>query len=233
MRSVEPVDGSNQRIIKAFALLIVISSGLLFFASLLNAPVHMRLLSGQEQLLQVLPLFTIRDLNGSHGLLVPTDDGVALRPKVLGRVDLELRFLDVIPLRQMVVDVVPQLYVRPGGQAIGVLLSTQGLIVSRTVPVIDVNGVELHPARDAGILPGDIIEAIAGQPVRSVQHAAALIDTMGRLQRDIAFTVKRGANRFTVNLQPVLVRPSPGSGDGGPKYMLGMILEEPTAGVWQ
>ena len=67
MRSVEPVDGSKQRTIKAFVLLIVISSGLLFFASLLNAPVHMRLLSGQEQLLQVLPLFTIRDLNGSHG----------------------------------------------------------------------------------------------------------------------------------------------------------------------
>jgi len=46
---------------------------------------------------------------------------------LLGRVDLELRFLDIITLRQMVVEVVPQLYVRPGGQAIGILLSTQGI----------------------------------------------------------------------------------------------------------
>jgi len=30
-----------------------------------------------------------------------------------------------------------------------------------------------------GILPGDIVEEIAGQPVRSVQHIAALIDTYG------------------------------------------------------
>lgn len=231
MRSVEPVDGSKQRTIKAFALLVLISVALFLFASLINAPVHMRLFSGQEQLLQVLPLFTIRDPSGSQGLLVPTEDGLALRPTTLGRVDLELRFLDVIPLRQMVVDVVPKLYVRPGGQAIGVLLSAQGLIVSRTVPVIDVNGTERYPARDAGILPGDIIEAIAGQPVRSVAHVAALIDTMGRMQREIAFTVKRGANRFTVNLVPVLVGSVPNANGEGPRYMLGMILDEPTAGV--
>ncbi|NLJ86560.1 MAG: SpoIVB peptidase [Firmicutes bacterium] len=224
--------GSNHRsILRALVLLILISSGLFLLTSLLSTPAYVRLFSGQEQLLQVLPLFTIRDINGTDGFLIRNDAGVTVRPQSLGRVDLELRFLDIITLRQMVVEVVPQLYVRPGGQAIGILLSTQGLIVSRTVPVVDVEGREFYPARDGGILPGDIVEEIAGQPVRSVQHIAALIDTMAQMGKEIPITVRRGGNRFTVRLRAVLVRSAPEPGDEGPRYMLGMILEEPTAGV--
>ncbi|NMB11527.1 MAG: SpoIVB peptidase [Firmicutes bacterium] len=223
--------GSRTRIIVAFAMLIIISSGLLLLVSFLNTPIHMRLLPGQDQPLQVLPLFTVRDLTGSKELLIRTDDGITLRPQALGRVDLQLWFMDVIPLRQMVVDVVPQVYVRPGGQAIGVLLSTRGLIVSRTFPLIGVDGREYHPAREAGILPGDIIEEISGQPVRSIQHVSILVDRMGQAQTDIIFSVKRGSERFTVKIRPIPVQPSASPEETGIRYMLGLVLEEPTAGV--
>ncbi|NLJ25791.1 MAG: SpoIVB peptidase [Firmicutes bacterium] len=223
--------GTKTRVIVAFVLLVIISSGLLLLAFFINTPIHMRLLPGQEQLLQVLPLFTVRELSDSEGLLVRTDDGIALRPQVLGRVDLELRFMDVIPLRQMVVDVVPQVYVRPGGQAVGVLLSTRGLLVARTFSLVGTDGREYHPARDAGILPGDIIEEISGQPVRSVQHASILIDRLGQEQSEIILSVKRGGERSTVKIRPVPVEFSTNSRESQARYMVGMVLEEPTAGV--
>lgn len=223
--------GSRTRVVAAFVLLIIISSGLVLIASFVNTPTHMRLLPGQEQLLQVLPLFTVRNLTGSEELLTRTDEGITLRPQALGRVDLQLWFMDVIPLRQMVVDVVPQVFVRPGGQAIGVLLSTQGLIVSRTFPLIGVDGHEYHPARDAGILPGDIIEEISGQPVRSIQHVSILVDRLGQAQTDIVFTVRRGGQRFTVKIRPIPVQPSASPQQTESRYMLGLVLEEPTAGV--
>lgn len=139
--------------------------------------------------------------------------------------------MDVIPLRQMVVDVVPQVYVRPGGQAVGVLLSTRGLVVARTFPLIGTDGREYHPARDAGILPGDIIEEISDQPVRSIQHVSILIDRLGQEQSDVILSVKRGSERFSVKIHPVPVEFSTNSKESATRYMLGMVLEEPTAGV--
>ncbi|NLY53005.1 MAG: SpoIVB peptidase [Firmicutes bacterium] len=223
--------GSSRRRFAAVAVLIILlASGSFFLFSFLKLPVHMRLLAGQEQLLQVLPLFTVKDLTGSNEILVRTDEGFSLRPRQLGRVDLQLRFMDLIPLRQMVVDVVPQVYVRPGGQAVGILLTTRGLIVSRTFPVIGIDGREYHPARDAGILPGDIIEEIAGQPVRSIQHAAALIDTLGQSRKDIVVTVRREGRRLPLRIRPAAVDAGRGRNES-PRYMLGIVLEEPTAGV--
>ncbi|NLK08252.1 MAG: SpoIVB peptidase [Firmicutes bacterium] len=219
----------KKRTFKAFLMLMMLCLGMFLCAAVLNVPVHMRLFTGQERSLQVLPLFTVREPKGDVGLLVPTEKGLTLKPINLGKVDLELRFLDVIPLKQMVVDVVPKLYVRPGGQAIGVLLSAHGLIVSRILPVIDVNGIECHPARDAGIQPGDVLEMVAGQPIRNVAQVAALVDSLGRAQKNVTITIKRGPNRFQVQLNPVLAQAN--ANEQGPRYMLGIILEEPTAGV--
>ncbi|NLY30682.1 MAG: SpoIVB peptidase [Firmicutes bacterium] len=221
---------SRRRIAAVLIFIILLASGSFFFFSFLKLPVHMRLLAGQEQLLQVLPLFTVKDLTGSNEILVRTDEGFTLRPQELGRVDLEFRFMDLIPFRQMVVDVVPQVYVRPGGQAVGILLTTRGLIVSRTFPVMGVDGREYYPARDAGILPGDIIEEIAGEPVRSVQHGAALIDKLGQSRREIVVTIRREGKRLPVRIRPAEVDSGRGR-NASPRYMLGIVLEEPTAGV--
>jgi len=224
------VGSSRRRFSAVVFVIILLASGSFLCLSFLKLPVHMRLLPGQEQFLQVLPLFTVKDLTGSDAILMRTSEGISLSSQQLGRVDLELRFMDLIPLRQMVVDVVPQIYVRPGGQAVGILLTTRGLIVSRTFPVLGVDGKEYHPARDAGVLPGDIIEEIAGEPVRSIQHAAALVDKLGQSKRDIILTVRREGKRLPVQIRPAAVDSS-GARSSPPRYMLGIVLEEPTAGV--
>ncbi|HHV93805.1 MAG TPA: SpoIVB peptidase [Firmicutes bacterium] len=222
--------GSRRRTALAAVFIILLASGSFVLLFFLKQPLYVRLLAGQEQLLQVLPFFTLRESAGSREILVRTDEGFAIRPQQLGRIDLELRFMDIIPLRQMVVDVVPQIYVRPGGQAVGILLTSRGLIVSRTFPVLGIDGKEYYPARDAGILPGDVIEEIAGQPVRSVQQAAALIDRLGQSGKDINLTIKRQGSRLPLRIRPVAVEGGLGR-SAVPRYMLGIVLEEPTAGV--
>ena len=214
------------RILLAF---ILVSIGLFLYGSVFKLPAHTRLFFGEEHFLRVLPGFTVRDPKGSN-VLTPTEEGLSIKPAVLGKVDLELRFLDVIPLKQLVVAVVPKLHVRPGGQAIGILLSEKGLVVTRTLPVMDVNGRECNPAGDAGIMPGDIIEAVGGHSVQSLAQIAALVNNIGTLGQDIILTVKRGGSRFQTRLTPIPTRPMSGEGYQA-RYMLGMILEEPTAGV--
>jgi len=103
--------------------------------------------------------------------------------------------------------------------------------VSRTFSLIGTDGREYHPARDAGILPGDIIEEISGQPVRSIQHVSALLDRLGQLNSDVVFTIRRGDEQLTVRVRPIPVPMSTSPTDAQTRYMLGMVLEEPTAGV--
>lgn len=225
------MDGSRRRVRSVFLVLIVVCLAILVAGPLLTFPAYMRLFPGREHLLQVLPLFTVRNLSGPRGFLARTADGVAVRPRELGKVNLELRFMDIIPLRHLVVDVVPQVYVRPGGHAIGVLLSPEGLIVTHTLSLVGIDGREYYPAREAGILPGDIIKKIAGQPVRSIQQVSVLVDRWGRLGRSVNLVLSRGGREFQVQVRPVAVEERNSRGQPERKYMLGLVLEEPTAGV--
>ena len=73
----------------------------------------------------------------SSGLeLLPFSGGVKLVPLAQGETSLEVRLWDLIPIKRMVVNVVPEVRVYPGGQSIGVLLPSRGVVVIGHYPVI-------------------------------------------------------------------------------------------------
>src|SRR5690606_9074567 len=102
-------------------------------------PAQVRLLPGQEWGMEVGRWLTVVDVSASD-LLLEAAGGRALlvRGQQLGSARLQLRLFGLLPLRSVQVSVVPQLSVVPGGQAIGVLISSHGLVVSQTTQVVDV-----------------------------------------------------------------------------------------------
>ena len=69
----------------------------------------------------------------------------------------------------------------PGGDAVGIHIETQGLIVVDTYLVESEYG-EYSPARDAGLIRGDVITTINGQPVTDIEsYKEALISGDGVL----------------------------------------------------
>ncbi|WP_062284837.1 SpoIVB peptidase [Neomoorella mulderi] len=137
---------------------------------------------------------------------------------------LQLKLFGLIPLKNITVQMVQPVSVYPGGQAIGVLLKTEGVMVVGQAAVRDGQGNMLYPARQAGLETGDTIVAIDGQKVSSDQEVASLIDAAGRANRPLKLTVRRDERLLSLNIQPLYCQETG-------RYRIGIFVRDSTAGV--
>ncbi len=204
------------------ALLGVLAHQLL---PVLSFPNRVRMLPGQTLPLYAGPLVRVEEMDpsvslsraGGRSLLTAMELGAhRLRFSLFG-----------IPLRVAQVEVVPRLRVMVGGEAIGVLLTAQGLVIARTVPVMGVDGREHAPAEQAGLLRGDVLLQADGQVIHHPGQLQALAERAGRAGRPLVLTIRRQQRTLTREVQPVLTRDS----EGQLRYVLGLYLEQSAAGV--
>ncbi|MCR5663653.1 MAG: PDZ domain-containing protein [Oscillospiraceae bacterium] len=107
-----------------------------------------------------------------------------------------------------------------GGQAVGIDLRTQGVLVAGLAEVETADGL-CSPAREAGLCEGDRILRLDG---RAINSATELIDAIAALRgRETELTALRGGRELKLRLQPAL------SSDG--RWMLGMWLRDGSTGI--
>ncbi len=161
--------------------------------------------------------------------------GVVLVPLGRGETSLEVRLLDLIPVRRLLVDVVPEVRVVPGGQAIGVLLSSRGVVVVGHYPVTGADGRRHYPAREAGLEVGDVIVSIGGRQVESRSDVERMIDLAARSGKPVELGVVRGQRNITVKVRPIATSDDdvPGAPRGAAlvRYKVGIWVRENAAGV--
>ena len=121
---------------------------------------------------------------------------ISIEPLKAGIVNLEMKLFGLIPVRRIAVSVFPKASVVVGGHSIGVLLAARGVIVSDYTSLVDVDGRRVSPGRTAGIQVGDVIVAIDGVPVDTVERierSSTLRSSDGR-DRSVTLTIMRGGN---------------------------------------
>ena len=106
-----------------------------------------------------------------------------------------------------------------GGQAVGIQISTEGVIVAGFCPVETETGA-VNPAEDAGILTGDLIYGADGQ---AVPDAAALITALDSAGEEVELEIRRGARELRLPVAPV-------AGEDG-RPMLGILLRDGLNGI--
>ena len=124
----------------------------------------------------------------------------------------------LLPLREVEIEISDDLRLYPGGQAIGVALHTEGVLV---VGTSDLTGAH-SPARLAGIKPGDVILEANGKAIESTEALTALVASVR--EKPIPLTVLRGENRLQLTLTPKR------DGQSG-EYRIGAWVRDSTAGV--
>jgi len=146
---------------------------------------------------------------------------VAVQP---GKVNLQLKLFGIIPLRHMTVNVVSQPKVYPGGQSIGVMLQSRGVMVVGYSPVRGKDGKQYFPAREAGVELGDKIISINGVIVSTDKEAAEIIDKAGASDLPVMMVLERKTKQVKVSITPRFCSETR-------RYRIGLYIRDSAAGV--
>jgi stage IV sporulation protein B len=126
-----------------------------------------------------------------------------------------------LPVKSVKVSVSDELMVIPGGQSIGVTLYTKGALVVGITGVETKSGEILNPAREAGLLPGDVILSINGTEIEDAYH---MLKMENETEGNLDLVVDRNGRKLNLQIKPVR-DPSDG------KLRLGIWVRDNTAGV--
>ena len=202
------------------------------FRTIYGLPPHLRIMEGEIASFHVnFPLtFTIYSNYEESIRAQPAMEKynlsrpVFLEPLKLGNSTVEFKLLGIIPIRTVQVDVLPSIKLIPGGNSIGVVLHSRGVIVVGNSPITIENEQQVNPAKDGGIHIGDVIISMNGIIVENDNQVAEIIDTSGKENSTINIIVKRGDETVSSNIKPVLCNDTK-------RYRIGLFVRDSAAGV--
>lgn len=137
-----------------------------------------------------------------------------------GSLSCRVRLFNCIPIKTVSVSVAPAEYLIPSGEAIGVKLYTDGVLVVGMSDVLGADGRLCEPARSAGICVGDRIVAVNGEKISGTGVLSKKLDDCGG---NAELTVVRGGENINIRIKAVP------SSDGG--YKLGLWVRDSAAGI--
>ncbi len=198
---------------------------------------NIRILKGREQSYDVsfpLSLYIKADRDGVlniNGSTVEalrfnrlgTNEHFTLEGLQKGSVDLEISlFNGLIPLRQISVNVLPELELMVGGHSIGIKLHAEGVIVVGYYYLNTSQG-PVSPAQESGILLSDVILSVNEKKIKNIDHAANLLKYEA-LKGPVSLEIKRGDETFTFKVSPFRC---PETGE----MLAGLYIRDTSAGV--
>lgn len=215
------------------SLVILVTSFYPPVRQIISLPENQNLVVGEEQLISVLPMsawpnMQLRINTNSEQtepavVVQPGRQGITIRALNPGTARLQLSAFGYIPIREFSVVTAPRRRVVVGGQSVGIILQSRGIMVVGFA-TINNNGNLISPARLAGLEPGDVIVQVNGQKVQNENRLAAIIDQAGRTQTPINLTIKRQDNERQILLSPVYCPETA-------RYRVGLYVRDGVAGV--
>lgn len=127
------------------------------------------------------------------------------------------------PIKAIDVAVLPEIKVVPGGQSIGVKLTTEGVLVVGH-HLIDTTKGQKSPGEFAGIEVGDMITKINGIKMHSMNEVSKLVQDAGEGDKELNIEVIRGEKAIKTVLKPEKAK-------GDHLYRLGLYIRDSAAGV--
>ncbi|MCL6448068.1 MAG: SpoIVB peptidase [Armatimonadetes bacterium] len=149
--------------------------------------------------------------------------GVPVAPAP-GLVHVQWKLFGLIPLQEMLVNVINPPKVMVCGHSIGVLLHAEGVLVVGHTVVEDPTGKKHHPAEKAGILAGDLIIKVNNIVVQNDQRLRDEIERSGRKGKSVTLEVRRKNKTFPVKVNPVFCKETG-------RYRIGLFIRDSAAGM--
>ncbi|MTI60817.1 MAG: SpoIVB peptidase [Firmicutes bacterium] len=165
-----------------------------------------------------------RTINDIDDISLNPGNGLKVKANQIGKVSMDLKLFGIFPFKSITVNVLPEIKVFPGGQAIGVLLRSKGVMVVGKSFVESKNGHRYYPAREAGIEVGDTILEINGSEINDKLKLASNIQKIAEQGLPLSLKIKTQQGKLrVVNLKAVENKQG--------IYMIGLYVDDGVAGV--
>ena len=136
---------------------------------------------------------------------------------------LSMRLLDLLPESASAREQPLPKELYPGGQAVGILLRTDGILVVGQSSITS-NGQTVNPAKDAGIQAGDVITSVNGKSVAHDDQLALLVDELGRSNQPVILQLTRRSRTLSREITPVYCQDTR-------TYRIGLLIRDNAGGV--
>ncbi|OLS03947.1 SpoIVB peptidase [Tissierella creatinophila] len=221
------LDGNKKNIIFPLILFII----LMVFLSLnqiLFYPSNFKLIKGENKTISASFPFSI-EINNNEEIVKPIfneqtsslKQSYNLNAVSIGKTNVQLKLLGLIPVKNYDIDVVDRPRLVPGGDAIGVSLNTKGVLVVAITDVIDTDGKRTSPAKDAGIKIGDSIIKINDEKIISSEQ---VVNILNNETKKVNITISRNNAEFKTTAVPIKALQDN-------SYRLGIWVRDKTTGI--
>lgn len=137
---------------------------------------------------------------------------------------LQLKVFGVIPLKKLAVNVISQVKVFPGGQSIGIVINSKGIMVVGMSDITDEQGKKVNPAEDAGIKVGDVILSVNGKKIINEYQLKSAIRDYGMEHRKVVLEIKRGPRVFKTTVNAIVCNETG-------NFRIGLFVRDNATGV--
>ncbi len=140
-----------------------------------------------------------------------------------GRLQLQYN-ISRAPSQKAAVEVAAPALVVPGGQSIGIVMHSKGIMVVGMSDIMDEWGKRSNPAEEAGIKVGDLILTANGKKIDNTHQLRSEIGACGINQKNVEFEIKRGSKIIKTSIKTVLCKET-----GRPR--IGLFVRDTASGV--
>lgn len=148
------------------------------------------------------------------------DQPVSLTAGQRGSYQADLKLFGLIPYKKVQVDVIQEQKVMPSGEAVGIYLESQGIMVLGTADIRGEDGFIYHPAKNI-LQAGDYLLSINGKAAENISQVSELLQDNG--EKRVTLQLMRGNNKIRVKVDPVCTEQG--------TYQIGVWLREDTEGI--
>lgn len=199
-------------------LIVAIAAFTSYYSSIL--PETFTILEGDSPFLNIFP-FSVSTSQNTYCTNLNIYDKNTYQSDSKTNYTAKLKFLNILPIKTVQVNVSPKKAVIPCGTPFGVKIYTQGVIVIEISDVMTAEGL-ISPAKNAGLQKGDIITKINGESVSCNEDLEQIFQKYGC--DDINLSVIRNEQPMNISIKPI-------KSCDDEKYRAGIWVRDSSAGI--
>lgn len=197
---------------KSFFLLILLSIIFVYITNISSIPEKLILFQNED--------YELNLLNGIE--IAESDEKNKIATNIIGNIELKLKALGIIPVKDISVSVVPEQLVIPTGEALGVKLYSKGVLIVGKSTVEGIDGNDYEPYANTNIEIGDTILKIDNYEIETIADLKRSVEESDG--KPIIITYKKGNKIIEDDIIPI--KSIDGNG-----YKLGLWVRDGAMGI--